>query len=192
MRGISGPKPGGFGRKSRTGSQAETRQLLGHEAARAESRICCGYFLTVGLVEPDRAAFQHDSISSLNSSLVPQLATLTSCSKLEKRSALPQGNTLPQFHCPFALSRPSNKQLELIQLYGVPPSTCANCSYIWGVLFHTREQKRFVQIPPVMSTKGPSSPTCLHIIMVQQLTSRCTVPDIWLCALLPTDKCEMI
>lgn len=200
MYGISGSKPGGFGRRSRTRSQAETRQLLEHEAARAGNRICCGYFLTVGLFEPDQAAFQHGPgrISSPNNSLVPQLATLTSSLKLEKRSALLHGNTLLQFHCPFALSWPSNQQLELIQLFEVPQSICVNCSYIWGgllLLVHMKEQNWFVQIPLVMSSKGPSSPgaqICLHIILVQQVTSRCIIPDIWLCALLPIDKCEMI
>lgn len=50
----------------RTGSQAETRQLLGHEAAGAGSRIWvlnweqnCGDFSAVGLAEQDQAAFQH-------------------------------------------------------------------------------------------------------------------------------------
>lgn len=86
----------------------------------------------MGLVEPDQAAFQNYCISSPNNSLVPQLATITSSSKLEKRSALLHGNTLLQFHCPFALSWPSNKQLEVIQLFEVPPSVCANLSYILG------------------------------------------------------------
>lgn len=95
----------------------------------------------MGLVEPDQAAFQHGPgrISSPNSSLVPQLATLTMSSKLEKRSALLHGNTPLRSHCPFALSWPSNKQLDLVQLFEVPPSVCANCSYIW---------ERFVPFSP--------------------------------------------
>lgn len=67
MYGISGSKPGGFERRSRTRSQAETQQLLGHEAARAGSRICCG-----GLAEHGP-----DHLSSPKNSLAPLLATIT-------------------------------------------------------------------------------------------------------------------
>jgi len=197
MHGISGTKPGGHGRRSRTRSQAETRQLLGHEAARPGRRICFGYFLTVGLAEPGQAAFQHgpDRISSPNNSLVPQLAPSASSSKLENRSTLLHGNTLLWFHCPFTLSWPSNRQLELIQLFEVPPSVCANCSYIWGFCFFCPQRRVEVICPDPSGYEYQrsffswSSDVLAHY---RGTTSHCTVPDVWLRALLPTDKQEMI
>lgn len=140
----------------RTGSQAETRQLLGHEAAGAGSRIWvlnweqnCRDFLAVGLAEWDQAAFLHgpDHLTSPNNTSVTKLSALVP-------QGYKRGLCFCLVHLPAAsptfchlmagfVREPSNKHLDQTELLNFHHQSVLTVHTLGGqlLLVHTKDQK---------------------------------------------------